>query len=63
MTHGSLSLDKGIMMLISVAVDSCFMLLSVVLCFFLFWGNEKGTPKRPNSKVNHSYSTVPSMYR
>ena len=34
MTHGSLSLDKGIMMLISVAVDSCFMLLSVVLCFF-----------------------------
>lgn len=35
MTHGSLSSDKGIMMLLYVAVDSCFMLLFVDMCFFL----------------------------
>ena len=34
MTHGSLSLDIGIMMLLFVAVDSCFMLLSVAMCCF-----------------------------
>ena len=32
MTHGASSLDKDIMMLIYVAVDSCFLLFSVALC-------------------------------
>ena len=32
MTHGASSLDKDIMMLIYVAVDSCFLFFSVALC-------------------------------
>ena len=39
--------DRLIMMLLSVAVDSCFMLLSVDMCYF-FCNKEKVTTKYPN---------------